>query len=266
MRGCAKQRSSVPPWAWALVGAGATAAMVWARRRARALPRELLLRATITIQAPAARIYELWRDPHVHAQLRQAKVTPLAGNGANWRFRRDFPNGGHITGEIHLTHEQPSERLEWVTENLQILFRPGLPVRHWRQLGGARSGSGRTLPGIEVRTPSDQRERPGQKVASHLRVSPRGLLQLRPCPRRSGEAECTEVQLRFAVLDAPSLPWVRARIAAGMRTSLRRLRSLAETGALATTTGQPAGRRSRKGRVLLRILKGPQFQPERKVG
>ncbi len=225
MRGCAKQRSSVPPWAWALVGAGAAAAMVWARRRARALPRELLLRATITIQAPAARIYELWHDPHVHAQLRQAKVTPLGENGANWRFRRDFPNGGHIAGEIHLTHEQPPELLEWVTENLQILFRPGLPVRH-------------------------------------LRVSPRGLLQLRPCPRRSGEAECTEVQLRFAVLDAPSLPWVRARIAAGMRTSLRRLRSLAETGALATTTGQPAGRRSHKGRILLRILKGPQLQNE----
>ncbi len=37
----------------------------------------------------------------------------------------------------------------------------------WRQLGGALSASGRTLPGIEARTPSDQRERPGQKVASH---------------------------------------------------------------------------------------------------
>ncbi len=37
----------------------------------------------------------------------------------------------------------------------------------WRQLGGARSASGRTLPGIEARTPSDQRERPGQIVASH---------------------------------------------------------------------------------------------------
>ena len=36
-----------------------------------------------------------------------------------------------------------------------------------RQLGGALSASGRTLPEIEARTPSDQRERPGQKVASH---------------------------------------------------------------------------------------------------
>ncbi|TAN24499.1 MAG: hypothetical protein EPN33_01670 [Acidobacteria bacterium] len=38
-----------------------------------------------------------------------------------------------------------------------------------RQLVGARSASGRTLPAIEARTPSDQRERPGQKVASHQR-------------------------------------------------------------------------------------------------
>ncbi|TAN24498.1 MAG: hypothetical protein EPN33_01665 [Acidobacteria bacterium] len=36
-----------------------------------------------------------------------------------------------------------------------------------RQLVGALSASGRTLPAIEARTPSDQRERPGQKVASH---------------------------------------------------------------------------------------------------
>ncbi len=41
----------------------------------------------------------------------------------------------------------------------------------WRQLGGGLSASGRTLPGIEARTPSDQRERPGQKVASHIRVA-----------------------------------------------------------------------------------------------
>ncbi len=42
----------------------------------------------------------------------------------------------------------------------------------WRQLGGALSASGRTLPGIEARTPSDHRERPGQKVASHVELGP----------------------------------------------------------------------------------------------
>ncbi len=43
---------------------------------------------------------------------------------------------------------------------------PGSP-NAWLQLGGALSVSGRTLPGIEARTPSDQRERPGLKVMSH---------------------------------------------------------------------------------------------------
>jgi len=38
----------------------------------------------------------------------------------------------------------------------------------WRQLGDALSASGRPLPGVEARPPSDQRERPRQKVASHL--------------------------------------------------------------------------------------------------
>ncbi len=47
-----------------------------------------------------------------------------------------------------------------------------LEADRWRQLGGALSASGRTLPGIEARTPSDQRERPGQKVASHARLRP----------------------------------------------------------------------------------------------
>ncbi|TAN22609.1 MAG: choice-of-anchor D domain-containing protein [Acidobacteria bacterium] len=42
---------------------------------------------------------------------------------------------------------------------------PGSP-NAWLQLGGALSVSGRTLPAIEARTPSDQRERPGQIVAS----------------------------------------------------------------------------------------------------
>ncbi|HVA62199.1 MAG TPA: GTP cyclohydrolase II [Terriglobales bacterium] len=37
----------------------------------------------------------------------------------------------------------------------------------WRQLGDALSASGRSVPGIEARTPSDHRERPKQKVASH---------------------------------------------------------------------------------------------------
>ncbi|MGH9481312.1 MAG: putative glycoside hydrolase [Terriglobales bacterium] len=37
----------------------------------------------------------------------------------------------------------------------------------WRQPGDAPSTSGRPLPGIEARPPSDQRERPRQKVASH---------------------------------------------------------------------------------------------------
>lgn len=225
----ADNKLEVPAWAWAVVGAGvAAAAVIAARRQAAQSSRDLLLRSAITIQAPAARLYELWRDPQVHAQLRKAKVTPLGENGSSWRFRRDFSNGGHIEGEIHLTCEQPPERLEWATENLQLHFRPGLPIRH-------------------------------------LRVSPRGLLQLRPAPTRTGEADSTEVQLRFAVQGASPLPWVRARIAAGMRTSLRRLRALAETGTLATTTGQPAGRRSRKGLVLLRILEGPQLRAGRKV-
>lgn len=225
----AENKMEVPVWAWALAGAGAAAAAVIAARRRTALTRDLLLRSAITIQAPAARIYELWHDPQVHAQLRQAKVTPLGENGSSWRFRRDFANGGHIEGEVHLTREQPPDRLEWTTENLQLHFRPGLPVRH-------------------------------------LRIAPHGELQLRPCSMRSGGAECTEVRLRFAVQGASPLPWVRTRIAAGMYTALRRLRALAETGALATTAGQPAGRRSRKGLVLLRFLEGPQLQPERKVG
>ena len=39
-------------------------------------------------------------------------------------------------------------------------------TRYWRHLGDARSASGRPLPGIEARTPSDPRERPQQKGAS----------------------------------------------------------------------------------------------------
>ncbi|MGH9483219.1 MAG: MarR family winged helix-turn-helix transcriptional regulator, partial [Terriglobales bacterium] len=44
-----------------------------------------------------------------------------------------------------------------------------MPVRapNRRQPGNALSVGGRPLPGIEARPPSDQRERPRQKVASH---------------------------------------------------------------------------------------------------
>ncbi|MGH9482486.1 MAG: non-canonical purine NTP pyrophosphatase [Terriglobales bacterium] len=45
---------------------------------------------------------------------------------------------------------------------------PGIYSARWRQLGDALSASGRPLPGIEARPPSDQRERPRQEVASHL--------------------------------------------------------------------------------------------------
>ncbi len=59
----------------------------------------------------------------------------------------------------------------WMLAALALLAGLALALRRrrspWRQLGGALSVSGRTLPGIEARTPSDQRERPGQKVASH---------------------------------------------------------------------------------------------------
>ncbi|MGH9484152.1 MAG: hypothetical protein ACRD1F_03775, partial [Terriglobales bacterium] len=220
--------------AWAAAGAGAAAAVVFAARRPTGSRRgrELLLRCAITIEAPAERIYELWRDPETQARLRKAVVRPLGEGSANWHWRRAFSNGGAIEGEIHLTREQPPERIEWTTENLQIHFRPGLPVRH-------------------------------------VQAAPRGLLQLRPHPRRPQEPEttpeATEVRLRFGVAGAPPLPWLRTRILAGMRSSLRRLRALAETGALPTTSGQPAGERTRKGRLLLRTLEGPQPQPERKA-
>lgn len=234
MRGFTKDRSPVPPWAWALAGAGAAAAVMLARRRARQSPRELVLRAAITIQAPAARVYELWRNPQTHAQLRQAKVTPLADDGTSWHWRRDFAHGGYIQGDVHLTREQPPEWLEWSTENLQIQFRPGLPVRHL-------SGPG-----------------PRQSMV------PRGSLQLLPRPRQS-EPEATEVRLRLAVRPAPPLPWIRTRIGAGMDAALHRLRMLAETGALATTAGQPTGVRSHKGRLLLRVFEQSAAQPVQKV-
>ncbi len=54
--------------------------------------------------------------------------------------------------------------------------RQPLPHRGRRQLGGARNASGRTLPGFEARAPSDQRERPGQKVASHFVVMDYGVV------------------------------------------------------------------------------------------
>ncbi|HUX67714.1 MAG TPA: YjbQ family protein [Terriglobales bacterium] len=46
----------------------------------------------------------------------------------------------------------------------------------WRQRGHALSASGRPLSGIEARTPSDHRERPKQKVASHVNDAESGLL------------------------------------------------------------------------------------------
>ncbi|HVA65052.1 MAG TPA: TIGR04053 family radical SAM/SPASM domain-containing protein [Terriglobales bacterium] len=63
---------------------------------------------------------------------------------------------------IVATTEAPSYRRLTLTE------RRGQGVGSWRQLGDALSASGRPLPGIEARPPSDQRERPGQKVASHV--------------------------------------------------------------------------------------------------
>ncbi|HVA64263.1 MAG TPA: hypothetical protein VNF74_11105 [Terriglobales bacterium] len=61
---------------------------------------------------------------------------------------------GHLVGELPLPLAS-----QW--QAAQATF-------SWRQLGDALSASGRPLPGIEARTPSDHRERPRQKVASHL--------------------------------------------------------------------------------------------------
>ncbi|MGH9482999.1 MAG: ferric reductase-like transmembrane domain-containing protein [Terriglobales bacterium] len=57
---------------------------------------------------------------------------------------------------------------------LNILLGLLISVRYdpWRHLGDALRASGRQLPGIEASPPSDQRERPRQKVASHLRAWP----------------------------------------------------------------------------------------------
>ncbi len=63
--------------------------------------------------------------------------------------------------------------LEWAWDYFgRVHVSPVLDRPTWWQPGGAPSASGRTLPGIEARTPSDHRERPGQKVASHVDWAP----------------------------------------------------------------------------------------------
>ncbi|MGH9468000.1 MAG: hypothetical protein ACRD1Y_11665, partial [Terriglobales bacterium] len=174
-----------------------------------------------TVQAPMTRVYELWRDPATHARLRNVTVTAGEEGSRYWHWRRDLSGGGHIEGDVRLTGEEAPTSLSWKTENLTLRFGSGLPRYHFA-------------------------------------ASPHGELRLRPAPARAAGQEATEVRLTFTVPAAPPLPWVRYRIAAGVRTSLRRLRMLAESGEIATVAGQPAGRRTRRGRFFLRPVHGPE--------
>jgi uncharacterized membrane protein len=198
------------------VGAGLGAAAWVSARRRSGRPRHLLLHAAITIQAPPARIFDLWRDPAVHSQLRRAAVTRLEGEAERLHWRRELPGGGSVEGEAHITRAQAPERIEWVTENLRLRLRRGMPVRH-------------------------------------LSVRPRGLLSLRPLD----DGRATEVRLSLQVENAPPVSWLSRRVRMGLRSTLRRLRALAETGELATIAGQPSGRRHGWVRSLL----PPQREP-----
>ncbi|HET9784423.1 MAG TPA: SRPBCC family protein [Terriglobales bacterium] len=184
-------------------------------------PRHLLLHAAITIQARPEEVFDLWRDPAVHSQLRQAAVMRLEGEAERLHWRRELPGGGRVEGEVHVTRAQAPERIEWVTENLRLRLRPGVPVRR-------------------------------------LGVRPRGLLHLRPL----ADGQATEARLSLQMENAPPLPWLSRRIRMGLRSTLRRLRALAETGELATIAGQPSGHRHGWVRTLLPPQHEPAVEPE----
>ncbi|TAN22253.1 MAG: hypothetical protein EPN33_08265 [Acidobacteria bacterium] len=83
--------------------------------------------------------------------------------GRTWR---NITDPERLTGIGALAAAGPNLLYVAVDRSLGSAGPEGLYRYTWRQLGGALSASGRTLPAIEARTPSDHRERPGQKVAS----------------------------------------------------------------------------------------------------
>jgi uncharacterized membrane protein len=203
------------------MGAGMGVTAFVAMRRRSGGPRHLLLHAAITIQAPPEKVFYLWRDPAVHSQLRQAAVMPLQGEAERLHWRRELPGGGRVEGEVQITRAQAPERIEWVTENVRLRLRQGMPVRH-------------------------------------LSIRPRGLLRLQAL--EGGKA--TEVRLSLQVENAPPLFWLSRSMRMGLHSTLRRLRSLAETGELATIAGQSSGRRHGWVRTLLPPQREPAAAPE----
>jgi uncharacterized protein YndB with AHSA1/START domain len=98
-------------------------------RRSSGGARHLILHAACTIQAPPVKVFAIWGDPDQQARLRRAAVTRLEGEAERMHWQRELPGGGRIEGEVRITHSQAAERIEWVTENLRLRLRRGLPAR-----------------------------------------------------------------------------------------------------------------------------------------
>lgn len=199
----------------ALGGAGVAAAAWWMRRGLeRPAPASFFLRLAATIQESPERLYELWRDPVRHgAFLRHARIEADPEDARRWIWRRRLPSGREVRWLTEFTEERPGRLLSWES----------------------RAGSGAMAHWFHARASLHFAPRPGAPA--------------------EGAPPSTEVHFRLELMPAshsgrPSragarlLPLLRGGIERAAADALFRFKQFAETGEVATTEGQPSGRRT----------------------
>lgn len=146
----------------ALAGLGAyeIVAALLTRTRPAPAPREVAVAAAVTVDRPAADLYDCWRDvSHLPRFLRYVEdVCPTGDGRAHWVARA--PAGKAIAWDTEFTAEEAGRRLAW-----RAL--PGAAVPHRAELRFAPAPAGR---GTEVRLALDYTPPAGRVGAALARL------------------------------------------------------------------------------------------------
>lgn len=237
----------------AMAAAGALwSAHAWSERTASDRePRDLLIRHSVTVQTAADDLYRLWCDPATQAQLgTRVKVEIL--EAGRWRWQRKIPGNRRVEWETETTEDRPPHRFSWRSLPSQPEGSEGARTgARWRQplhppfqILGTVEFAAVTPPPEPLASPAPLSDaKAGPPAATELR------LHLRFSPW-AGRDDAERFSRRL-------FPFMQGAVERGVANRLFRLKQLAETGEIATTRGQPSGRRS----VAIRTLE-PFDQPE----